>query len=174
MSTTSLAAMAAQTEEEDAALEDGGWGRDGPLMQQRKAVKRKQKGRKVDSGKKTADWLKTSQSGPSGSQGEVSNSWRARRKLRSKLTRQPPSIAAVQAQPPSSTSIGAEVEDKTTFQAVPKKEPSLALSDKSEPAPSAATSSTVSNVGSGSQVAPIGDVHVSSLDTSFRLLRLLT
>jgi hypothetical protein len=70
-STTSLAAMAAQTEEEDAALEDGGWGRDGPLMQQRKAAKRKQKGRKVDSGKKTADWLKTAP--------EVSHSWRLRK-----------------------------------------------------------------------------------------------
>lgn len=64
-SSTSLAAMATPTEEEDAALPDGGWGRDGPLMQARKARGKYTQGRRVNSKDKTANWLRTSQSGPS-------------------------------------------------------------------------------------------------------------
>jgi hypothetical protein len=70
-SSTSLAALATPTEEEDAALPDGGWGRDGPLMQARKARGKYTQGRRVNSKDKTANSLRTSQSGPSAPPVEV-------------------------------------------------------------------------------------------------------
>jgi len=56
-------ATSKQEEENDKNAEDGGWGRDGPLIIERKTKKRGHKG--MNSHDKTAIWLKTSQSGPS-------------------------------------------------------------------------------------------------------------
>ena len=56
-------ATSKQEEENDKNAEDGGWGRDGPLVIERKTKKRGHKG--MNSHDKTAIWLKTSQSGPS-------------------------------------------------------------------------------------------------------------
>jgi hypothetical protein len=66
-SPATLSHTSTHEEEGDKDAEDGGWGRDGPLIEQRKAKARKGRGhsRGMNSFDKTAIWLKTSQSGPS-------------------------------------------------------------------------------------------------------------
>lgn len=54
-----------QQKEDDKNAEDGGWGREGPLLEHRNAMAKRGKQKGVDSYDKTAVWLKTSQSGPS-------------------------------------------------------------------------------------------------------------
>jgi len=71
-SNMSQASTAKQDDVDDSTLEDGGWGRAGPLFidRQRAAARRGRHQSGMKSFDKTAVWLRTSQSGPSGTASE--------------------------------------------------------------------------------------------------------
>lgn len=67
----SQASTAKQDDVDDSTLEDGGWGKAGPLIVDRqRASARRGHQRGMNSFDKTAVWLRTSQSGPTGTASE--------------------------------------------------------------------------------------------------------